>query len=117
MASILTEPLAANHRVLPETASRMAHADLRKAEKPDLQAAIGGCVRAARQSLGWSLKEFAAAVDRDARQVSRWEDGTERAQFDVLWAVEALRGPLVIALAGLSEQIEINTTIQIRRVS
>ena len=115
MGNSLSESSSERQRELPETASQMARARLRKAEKADFQAQIGACVRSARQSLGWSLKEFAGELNRDERQVARWEDGKERPQFDQLWAVEDLRGPLVIALASLSEQIDVTTTIQIRR--
>lgn len=117
MTQIVADPTAARHRDVPEMRPGMARAHLRKAETPDFQAQIGASVRRARQSLGWSLKEFAGAVGRDERQVGRWEDGKERAQFDVLWSVAALRGPLVIALAALSTDIEIHTTIQIRRLA
>jgi transcriptional regulator with XRE-family HTH domain len=98
----------------------MAKADLKKVETT-FRADIGRVVAKARQSLGWSQKELVDAVElataehRDVAQVSRWESGTERPQFDVLWSVEALRGPLVIALASLSDQIDVVTEIRVRR--
>jgi len=88
----------------------MAKAELRKTEIRDCRAAVGSVVRRALVLRGWSLKEFAAAVDRDERQCARWMDGTERPQFDTLWAVRLLRAPLVQAfgeLAGASVQIVI----------
>ena len=98
----------------------MAKADLKKCEA-DFRADMGRCVERARKALGWSQKQLGDALEqatgekRDVAQISRWEKGSERPQFDVLWAVEPLRGPLVIALASLSEQIEVDTTIRIRR--
>lgn len=65
--------------------------------------------------MGWNLDEFAQAVDRDPRQVARWIAGKENPQFHAMFAVEPLRGPLVIALAALADDIDITTTISIRR--
>ena len=109
-------PVRPAHRLLSEMGpARQAKANLK--ELANHKAAIGQCVERARKSLGWSQKELADAlgVDRDVAQVSRWESGKERPQFDVLWAVEALRGPLVIQLASLSEAIAVETTITIKR--
>jgi len=65
-----------------------------------------------------SLKEFAALVQREERQVGRWLTGDERPQFDALFAVETLRRPLVIALAELAgEVVELETVIRVRRKS
>lgn len=117
--STLADSSPSRHRLLPEKADQMASATLRKAE-PDLLKAIGRALDEARYSLRWSLKELTAEIERatrrkrDERQVARWIEGTERQQFDVLLAVEALRGPLVIALARLSDQIEIDTVIRVK---
>lgn len=117
----MAEAVAARHRMFSEMPPpAMAKADLKKLEVA-LKQAIGRCVSQARKSLGWSQKELADAIERvtgeprDVAQLSRWEAGTERPLFDVLWAVEPLRGPLVISLATLSNQIEIDTVIRIRR--
>lgn len=92
---------------------RPAKADLKNLD--DWRARIGAAVARAFQFAGLSQKEAAAAVGHDQAQVARWISGAERPQMDALFAVEALRGPLVIAFAGLSEDIEITTTIAIRR--
>lgn len=121
MGNSLAHVAPSRHRVLPETSGAMAKANLRKAETRNFQAEIGACVRAARLVLGWSLKEFTAQIERatgqkrDERQIGRWEDGKERPQFDALFAIEPLRGPLVIQLAALSEAIEVQTTIVVRK--
>ena len=124
MPSVAETPSARHRQLLEITSGVMAKADLKKLEI-NLKAAIGGAVEDARKSLGWSQKELASAIDkatgvqpgdeRDVAQISRWEKGSERPQFDVLWAVEPLRGPLVIALASLSQQIEVVTEIRVRR--
>lgn len=95
----------------------MAKAGIRKAETADFRAVIGGCIERAYQSLGWNLDEFAQQAQRDPRQVKRWIDGAERPQFDTLFSVVELRGPLVIELARLSESIEVVTTITVRRTA
>ena len=82
----------------------------------DFLAEIGRGIARARLLIGWSKKELAAAVDRDESQISRWEAGKERPQFDALWSVPAFRAPFVIALAELAKDgIEISTEIRIRR--
>lgn len=115
MSMNLAPPSLDSHREGTETPLRMAKADLRKAETVDYRERIGAALQRAASLVGWSLKELAAEVNRDPRQVARWISGQERAQLDVLWEVEALRGPLVIALAELSAQVEVVTEIRIRR--
>lgn len=95
----------------------MAKADRRKAEieAPDWRPMIGAAIEQAQLACKWSLKELADKVQRDERQVSRWIAGTERPQMDALFAVEALRQPLVVALAALADGVEIVTQITVRR--
>lgn len=95
----------------------MAKADLRKPEPPDdWRLAVGAAIRRAMILRGWSLKEFAHAVDRDERQCARWMDGTERPQLDTLFAVATLRQPLVQAFGELAGA-DVHTTITMRRVA
>jgi len=116
-----TVPLSpdARHRLLSDVPVRMAKADASDVRKADhdaddaLRRAIGRAIRQVRGAL--TLKEFAALVQRDERQVSRWEDGKERPHFDALFAVAALSGPLVVALAALSADIEVTQHVVIRR--
>jgi hypothetical protein len=115
MAATIAQQPAPAHLLRSDMPVRMAKADLRKPESVDFRAAIGRCIERAYKSIGWNLDELAEAVHHDQRQVARWISGAERAQFDVLFSVESLRGPLVIALAGLSEQIEVVTEIRVRR--
>jgi hypothetical protein len=64
------------------------------------------------------LKEFAAAVQRDERQVARWFTGVEHPQLAAIFAVPILRPLLVIALAELAgEGIEVTTHIRIVRIA
>lgn len=107
------------HRLLPETSvGSMAKADLRKAETADWKTEVGRAVERVKNMTGLSLKEFADAVGREDRQVARWIAGTERPQFDAIFAVERFRQPLVIALAELIGQgVEVTTHISIRRTA
>lgn len=66
---------------------------------------------------GISKKEAAALLDRDAAQIARWIAGTERVQLDAVMAVDALRGPFVLALATLADDIEVATTLTLRRLA
>lgn len=78
---------------------------------------VGKAIQRAMSLRGWSLKEFAAAVDRDERQVARWLNGEERPQFDAMFAREDFRQPLVLALAELAGPVfEIETTVRTRRL-
>lgn len=96
-------------------APKMAKADLRKAETQVWAQAVGHAVQRAVSICGWSLKEFAAAIGREERQCARWITGEERAQLDTMFAVEALRQPLVQALAELADA-EVVVTVRLRAV-
>ena len=96
----------------------MAKADLRKAEADAMRVRVGRALERAVQRRGWTLKEFAGEVEKDQRQCSRWFTGEERPQFDVLFAIESFRQPLVVALAELAgHAVEIETTIRVRQVA
>lgn len=121
MGSTVAEVAPARHHMLSEIpVAVMAKADLKKVEDA-FRKQVGECIARARKSLNWSLKELGGEIQKitgkepDTAQLSRWEAGTERPHFDALFAVTAFRGPLVIALAGLSDQIEVVTEIRVRR--
>ena len=99
------------HRVITEMRPRMAKADLPKPEIDTWRERIGRAIQRALSLRGWSLKEFAAAVGRDERQVGRWINGQERAQFDAIFAVDTLRAPVLQALAELA-RVRVRTTIE-----
>ena len=100
---------------------RQAKARLRKTEinvAEPWKPLIGAAIKRAVDSLGWSLKEFAAKVRRDERQCKRWFEGVERAQFDALFAVPELQQALVIEIAKLAEHgVEVVTEIRVRRTA
>lgn len=50
----------------------------------------------------------------DQSALSRWISGAETPQFARLWAIEELRGPLVIALAELAECV-VETIVKVKR--
>lgn len=113
MSPILPDLARTAQLPTPET---MAKADLRKAEVRDWRAAVGQVLHRAMLLRGWSLKEFAAAVDRDERQCARWMDGTERPQFDTVFAVVTLRQPVLQAWGELAGA-DVQTIITMRRVA
>ena len=120
----MAEP-SVRHRLLPESAkgsqAKVDLANIRKADvasETDWRAEIGRCVGAVRERSGLSLKEFAAALHRDERQVSRWIDGAERAHLDALWAVEAFRLILLVVFAERAgHAVEVLTEIRVSRRS
>lgn len=89
---------------------------LLKAEIPPWRKVLGGAVKRARARKDWSLKQLAGSLDRDERQVARWEDGSERAHWDALFALDEFRIELLIALAEVcGTAVEIETTVRIPR--
>lgn len=107
---------AARTSTLPVRAENRAKADLRKAETPAYRQRVGKAVERARHLRGWTNDELAGKVNRDPRQVARWQSGEERPQFDVLLAVEddLFRNALVIAFAEMGTGVQIDTVIRVR---
>lgn len=91
----------------------MAKADLMKVENRDFREVIGRSIQRALSLAGWSQKEAAGKIGREPAQIARWIAGTERPQFDALFAVEELRQPLVIALAQAIDDSGVVVTTQI----
>src|SRR5687767_12303569 len=119
MPSSLPKPDLGAQRRLSDVDLKMAKVSPEQVRKADVEwrLALGRAVADAVSVVGWTLKEFAGAVDKDERQCARWLTGEDRPQFDVLFAVEALRVPLVVALARLAgPPIELETVIRCRRL-
>jgi ribosome-binding protein aMBF1 (putative translation factor) len=116
MSASLHDRVASGPRVIPEKASAMAKAEVRKAENDEIQADIGGCLDYARRDAGWTLEQLAAELGRDPRQIRRWIANEETVQTHVVWKVRALRQPFVIALAKLAE-CSIEVVIRARRTA
>lgn len=82
----------------------------------DWRHAIGGAIARAVAMAGLSHKEAAAKVGADEAEFSRWLSGVRRPQMDKLFAVEELREPLIVALAGLDPlTFTVRTTIESKR--
>lgn len=117
MSAIPSKPTAdcaSSHRVLPERTRNLAKAHVRIPEKSELQAQIGACLDYARRVAGWTLDQLAAELHRDPRQVARWVRGEETTQLHVVFGVERLREPFIVALALLAG-CRVRTTISMRR--
>lgn len=117
MASTVQDHPAVRQPVLPDIGRpQMAKANVRC---PDIapQVAIGGAIQRAVSLIGWSNKEAAAKVSVDDAEFGKWVSGARRPQLDKLWAVEALRGPLVIAFAEAADDsgVVVTTSIKVRR--
>jgi hypothetical protein len=95
------------------TGPGMAKADLRKT---DHWIVMGRAVDRTRTLCRLSIKEFADLIDRDEAQVRRWIAGTEQTQAAVIFAVQKLRRPFVIALAEeAGEGVTVTTQITVEQ--
>lgn len=117
MGSTVRAAADACHVLSSDVRPRMAKAEIRKADQAETwRADIGQTVARSMALLGWSLKEFAAAVQRDERTCARWMSGAERPQLDAIFAVPALRQVFVIAISEIAgADVEVETTIRVRR--
>ena len=116
MASTLTAQLDRRHVLKSDPQRVMAKASLPEVtnlDPEDWKRRIADAVRRTRGAL--SQKEFADLIDRDTAQVSRWEKGEDRPQFDAIFAVPILQTRLVEELARLADDIQVETVIRIRR--
>ena len=103
---------ASAHPVLPDSAKgSQAKATVRTpdiAPEAVLMGLIGSAIQRAVLKVGWSNKEAAAKVGVDDAEFGKWLSGGRRPHFDRLMAIEALRWPLICALAdvlGTAEEI------------
>jgi DNA-binding transcriptional regulator YdaS (Cro superfamily) len=112
MPASLAKTAVSRHPVLPDTArGHMAKADVRI---PDVAwgERIGRAIERAIAVVGWSKKEAASKVGVDDAEFGKWLSGNRRPQFDRLFAIEELREPLVVSLAGLAADVRVKTTIE-----
>jgi hypothetical protein len=114
---------------LPERAEKVAKANLRKAEAPANPEVARRAVQVARRAVLGAvlfdalvimrktrLKEQAAFLGRDERQVARWFNGTEAAPWEELLTIRDLQFPLMQALLEACQRdlVEIDTVIRRR---
>lgn len=114
MGTKATQALADVH---PQMLRAKSEGD-RKKFAVDEKALIGRAVERAISVAGLTKQEAAFQMGySDSGTLSRWCAGTETPQFAKLWAVEALRGPLVIALAEAMDDsgVIVTTHVQIRQ--
>lgn len=74
---------------------------------------LGACMGEVKQFLGLSLEEFAFALKKDERQISRQLLGKERPQIEAVLAVDRFQGPMVIALARIAQGVEVDTVVHV----
>lgn len=115
MGQSLAQPSLPAPLLLSDVTGKMAKASIRKTDIDQLYAALGGAMGEVMRVLGLSLKEFASEVGKDERQLSRQMEGKDRPQIEAVFAVERFRGPMVIALARLSGDVDVVTEIRVRR--
>lgn len=121
VGSSMAENLTARLDSIPRKSLAMRHEDphtLRKKFADDeWKLVIGGAIERALELAGMQKGQAAFEMGYGENQapLSRWIAGTESPQFARLWSVPALRGPIVLALAELSETVSVETTITVRR--
>lgn len=114
-ASLSLDRSTALRKRVDDIRPRMAKA-LNKVEERDWKADMGKVIARCFELAGLTDKEAGALMDRDKAQISRWIAGTERPQFDAIFAVPQLRAPLVLALAEQTpDTVEAVTELRIRR--
>lgn len=116
MGSTVADTPTARPLLISENRAQMAKVGLRSAETPDPHyVKLGACMDEVRRFVGLSLEEFAYALKTDERQIARQLQGKERPQIEKVLAVDRFQGPMVIALARISQGVEVDTVIHVRR--
>lgn len=110
-------------RSLPDAALTAHHKRFEKADVADLKnleswrRQVGQAIDYAISLSNRTQKEVWVALGHnDGAQLNRWIAATENAQLGPLFAIDWLRQPLVIALAGLANA-ELTTQITFRRTA
>lgn len=114
----LAQPSLPTPLLVPERRQKQAKAalpDVRKAEIERLWKKDGAAMREVQHAFGLTLKEFAAAIGKDERQVERQMQGVERPQIEAVRAIARFEGPMLIALARRADGVEVDTVIHVRR--
>lgn len=117
MGDSLARRSAEAQRVLPEKATALAKATLRNPEMDGGREMVGAAIRRAVALAGLSHKEAAAQIGVNDAQFGKWLSGNENPQVHKVFAVEALRQPLVLALAEQceTEGISVRTVVTLER--
>lgn len=103
--------------LVTDKSDRSGKNPIRKSEKVEIYAGLGECMEEVRNGFGLTLQQFAAELGRNESQIRRQIKGDERPMLEAVFAVERFRAPLVIALAKLSNGVEVVTEIRVRRTA
>lgn len=118
MRDSIAPRLPASHPVLPDIGkATQAKADVRSpdtAPHSAVMSLIGAAIQRAVLKVGWSNKEAAAKVGVDDAEFGKWLSGNRRPHFDRLMALDALRWPLICALADILETADEVVTLKKR---
>ena len=115
MATV-AQPSLPTPLLVSETPKKQAKAALKGLCKSEsaFYAQLGSCMAEVQHVFGLTLKEFAAALDKNESQVRRQIEGKERPQIEAVFAVERFQPAMVIALARLASGVDVDTVIHIR---
>jgi hypothetical protein len=118
MGSSLPQPSLPTPLLLSEKPRKQAKAtlkDVRKAENTVLWTKWGAAIEDVQCLFRLTLKEFAAELQKDERQVQRWIEAKERPQIETVMSVARFEPPLLIALAQRTSGVSVDTVIHVRR--
>jgi hypothetical protein len=108
--------MAAHDTTLLDAVPRKTLAMRSESLRKPLAGAIGRAIDRAITLSGLTKQDAAYRMGyQDQSAVARWISGVETPQLARLFAVPELRAPLVQALAELSSDVEVTTTITVRR--
>ena len=118
MALSVQQPSLPTPLLVPEKPRKQAKAALkgvRKAENGALWLKWGAAIEDVQCVFRLTLKEFAAELQKDERQVQRWIEGKERPQIETVLAIPRFEPPMLIALAQRISGVSVDTVIHVRR--
>ena len=117
---MLTQPSLPTPILLPEKRGKQAKASLkhvRKAEMAQVWSKWGTAIEYVQCEFRLTLKEFAAELKKDERQVQRWIEAKERPQIETVMAVPRFEPVMLIALAQRTDGVQVDTVIHVRRTA
>lgn len=102
---------------IPRKVLAAGEAGAKPLRKP-LAVDLGSAIERALSIAGLTKKDVSYRMGYGTNQapISRWIAGTEMPQLSKLWAIEELRGPLVVALAEAVDDsgVVVTTNIEVR---
>lgn len=97
--------------------AKTAKVTIPKRDTEAYYAALGRCMDEVRRVFDLSVEGFAYELGIDRGQLGKQMKGEDRPQLEKVFAVDRFRAPLVIALARLAADVDVVTTITVRKLA